>query len=62
MEVIRMYPPVVGLSKQTPKEGITLCGHYIPGNTLVSVSRLVLFFNIEARKFRKVNITAFCFV
>ena len=57
-----MYPPVVGLSKQTPREGITLCGHYIPGNTLVSVSRLVLFFNIEARKFRKVNITAFCFV
>ena len=61
MEAIRMYPPVVGLSKQTPREGITLCGHYIPGNTVVSV-RLVSFFNIEARKFIKANITAFCFV
>ena len=57
-----MYPPVVGVTKQTPREEMMLCGHYIPGNTLVSVSRLVLFFNIDARKFRKVNITAFCFV
>ena len=62
MEAIRMYPPVVGVTKQTPSEGITLCGHYIPGNTLVSVSRLVLFFNIEATKFIKANTTAFCFV
>ena len=45
-----MYPPVAGVTKQTPREGITFCGHYIPGNALVSVSRLVYFLTYRLLK------------
>ena len=38
MEAIRLYPPVPQLSKCSPIEGMTLCGHHIPGNTLIAVS------------------------
>ncbi|GKZ20922.1 hypothetical protein AbraIFM66951_003819 [Aspergillus brasiliensis] len=37
-EGLRMYPPVpTGMPRVTPKEGMEICGEYIPGNTAVSV-------------------------
>jgi cytochrome P450 len=32
-EALRKYPPVpVGLPRLTPREGSTICGHYVPSN------------------------------
>jgi cytochrome P450 len=32
-EALRMYPPVpIGLPHLTPREGSTICGHYVPPN------------------------------
>ncbi|GLA93460.1 hypothetical protein AtubIFM61612_010657 [Aspergillus tubingensis] len=37
-EGLRMYPPVpTGMPRLTPKEGMEICGEYMPGNTAVSV-------------------------
>ncbi|PWY75960.1 cytochrome P450 [Aspergillus eucalypticola CBS 122712] len=37
-EGLRMYPPVpAGMPRLTPKEGMEICGEYMPGNTAVSV-------------------------
>ncbi|EHA25595.1 hypothetical protein ASPNIDRAFT_42038 [Aspergillus niger ATCC 1015] len=37
-EGLRMYPPVpTGMPRLTPKEGMEICGEYIPGDTAVSV-------------------------
>ncbi|KAH7265724.1 cytochrome P450 [Fusarium redolens] len=41
-ESLRLWPPTPqGLGRQTPPEGLTIMGQYIPGNTSVSVSALV---------------------
>ncbi|CAJ0547156.1 Ff.00g017830.m01.CDS01 [Fusarium sp. VM40] len=41
-ESLRLWPPTPqGLGRQTPPEGSTIMGQYIPGNTSVSVSALV---------------------
>ncbi|PYH92148.1 cytochrome P450 monooxygenase-like protein, partial [Aspergillus ellipticus CBS 707.79] len=37
-EGLRMYPPVPsGMPRITPREGMEICGQYVPGNTGVSV-------------------------
>ncbi|KAM0194703.1 hypothetical protein ACHAPI_007000 [Fusarium lateritium] len=41
-ESLRLWPPTPqGLGRETPPEGLTIMGQYIPGNTSVSVSALV---------------------
>jgi cytochrome P450 len=42
-ESLRLRPPVaIGLPRVTPKEGSTICGHFIPGGVTVSVPILEL--------------------
>lgn len=42
-ESLRLRPPVaIGLPRQTPKEGSTICGHFIPGGVTVSLPILEL--------------------
>ncbi|KAI1840576.1 hypothetical protein JX266_013240 [Neoarthrinium moseri] len=37
-EALRMYPPISGeLRRVVPREGAVVCGHFIPGNTIISV-------------------------
>uniref|UniRef100_L2G907 Cytochrome p450 monooxygenase n=1 Tax=Colletotrichum fructicola (strain Nara gc5) TaxID=1213859 RepID=L2G907_COLFN len=37
-EALRMYPPVpTGLPREVPKGGATICGQYIPENTIVAI-------------------------
>lgn len=41
-ESLRLWPPTPhGLPRQTPPEGLTIMGEYIPGDTTVSISALV---------------------
>eukprot|EP00731_Ephydatia_muelleri_P028733 Em0020g377a len=35
-EVLRMYPPVSTMTKESPKGGVTLCSYYVPAGTLMS--------------------------
>ncbi|KAI9772122.1 MAG: hypothetical protein M1840_001411 [Geoglossum simile] len=42
-ETLRLHPPVPsGLQRVTPKEGITIAGTYIPGDTIVSAPTHIL--------------------
>ncbi|TID27444.1 putative secreted glycosidase [Venturia nashicola] len=37
-EALRIYPPVpVPLSRRTPAEGASICGQWVPGNTVVGI-------------------------
>ena len=38
LEVLRLYPPVVGISKQAMEGGIQLGEYFIPGGTSLFVS------------------------
>ncbi|CAG9973782.1 unnamed protein product [Clonostachys byssicola] len=41
-ESLRLWPPTPhGLPRKTPAEGLSVMGHYVPGNTTVSMSALV---------------------
>ncbi|KAI9146737.1 NADPH--cytochrome P450 reductase [Paramyrothecium foliicola] len=41
-ESLRLFPPTPqGLGRKTPPEGLCIMGHYVPGNTSVSISALV---------------------
>ncbi|KAL5358523.1 cytochrome P450 [Aspergillus floccosus] len=43
-EALRMYPPIAdGLPRTTPMEGAQILGHYIPGNTFVSIHQWALY-------------------
>ncbi|KAL1796932.1 hypothetical protein ACET3X_005472 [Alternaria dauci] len=43
-EAFRLYPPVaVGLPHQTPSDGSTVCGHFIPPNITVSASHYAMY-------------------
>ncbi|GLA84866.1 hypothetical protein AtubIFM56815_009087 [Aspergillus tubingensis] len=51
-EGLRMYPPVpTGMPRLTPKEGMEICGEYMPGNTAVSVHHWATYRN--ARNFTR---------
>ncbi|KAF2464019.1 cytochrome P450 4F3 omega-hydroxylase [Lindgomyces ingoldianus] len=40
-EALRMYPPLSGdLRREVPPEGAAICGHFIPGGTIISVYAL----------------------
>ncbi|KAL2193148.1 cytochrome P450 [Corynascus similis CBS 632.67] len=40
-EALRMYPPISGeLRRAVPPEGAVVCGHFIPGDTIISVYAL----------------------
>ena len=40
-ETLRMYPPISGeLRRAVPPEGAVVCGHFIPGGTIISVYAL----------------------
>ena len=42
-EVLRLHPPVPsGVQRMTPKEGVTIAGTYIPGNTNVTIPTYTL--------------------
>lgn len=48
-ESLRLQPPTPqGLPRKTPPEGATIMGHYVPGNTTVSISALVAHRDEEA--------------
>ena len=34
-EVLRMYPSVGWMNRESPKGGVTLCGYYIPEGTTI---------------------------
>ncbi len=34
-----MHPPVFGIGKETPPEGLTVAGYYIPGGTQLTVRK-----------------------
>ncbi|KAF6808212.1 cytochrome p450 [Colletotrichum musicola] len=37
-ETLRLYPPVaMGLPRVSPREGATVCGRFVPGNTTVAI-------------------------
>lgn len=37
-ESLRMYPPVpIAMTRKTPPEGISICGEWVAGNTIVGV-------------------------
>ncbi len=38
LETLRMHPPVFGIGKETPPEGLTVGGYHIPGGTHLVVS------------------------
>jgi cytochrome P450 len=40
-EAFRLYPPVpLGFPRKTPKDGTTICGQFIPPNTVVTIPQL----------------------
>jgi cytochrome P450 family 628 len=42
-EALRLHPPVPsGLQRMTPKEGVTIAGTYIPGDTVLTVPTHIL--------------------
>jgi cytochrome P450 len=47
-EALRMYPPLsADLRRAVPPEGATICDHFIPGGTIVSVYALAAYDNIN---------------
>lgn len=43
-EALRMYPPLSGdLRREVPSEGAVICGHFIPGGTIISVYALAAY-------------------
>lgn len=43
-ESLRLYPPVpIALTRSTPLEGATICGHWVPGNVSVGVPQFTAF-------------------
>ncbi|RSL59019.1 hypothetical protein CEP54_007460 [Fusarium duplospermum] len=40
-ESLRLFPPTHGLPRKTSPDGLNVMGHYVPGNTTVSISALV---------------------
>ncbi|KAF2263753.1 cytochrome P450 [Lojkania enalia] len=43
-EALRLYPPVpTGLPRLTPPDGSTICGHYVPANTSLSLPHLAMY-------------------
>jgi hypothetical protein len=42
-EALRLHPPICfPLERVVPPEGVTLCGHYVPGGTIVGVMAPVM--------------------
>jgi cytochrome P450 len=47
-ETLRMYPPISSdLRRRVPPEGFTICDHFIPGGTIVSVYALAASCNVN---------------
>lgn len=45
-EALRMYPPVpTGLPRVVPRGGVSVCGNYIPENTIVAIHQWALYHN-----------------
>ncbi|KAF5531048.1 cytochrome P450 [Fusarium mexicanum] len=43
-EALRLYPPIsIGMPRVTPHAGALICGHYVPGDTTVSVNQWALY-------------------
>jgi cytochrome P450 len=43
-EAFRLYPPVpLGLPRVTPEDGSTICGHFVPPNTVVTAPQLAMY-------------------
>ncbi|KAJ5981544.1 cytochrome P450 ClCP1 [Penicillium canescens] len=43
-EALRLYPPIsVGMPRVTPREGVLICGHYVPGDTTVTINQWALY-------------------
>lgn len=43
-EAFRLYPPVpLGLPRVTPADGSTICSHFIPPNTILTIPQLAMY-------------------
>lgn len=47
METLRLYPPISGLNKISPKDGTILSSYHIPAGTLISVSITIEYHQIS---------------
>ncbi|KAF2725985.1 cytochrome P450 [Polychaeton citri CBS 116435] len=50
-EGLRLYPPVPsGLPRRTPPAGLTICGEYVPGDTIVGCHHMAMYRNPDLFK------------
>ena len=42
METLRLYPPLTGFLRESPKGGMVLSGYHIPEETVITVCLAIL--------------------